>query len=74
MEKMNRYLRDNRDTCIMLVIPIAIIAKLIEHLFLPGKYFFDSNRMLNMMLDKDYESAWEGSYRVTVNIFTKIGL
>lgn len=72
MEKMNRYLRDNRDTCIMLVIPIAIIAKLIEHLFLPGKYFFDSNRMLNMMLDKDYESAWEGSYRVTVNIFTKI--
>ena len=74
MEKMNRYLRDNRDTCIMLVIPIAIIAKLIEHLFLPDKYFFDSSRMLIMMQDKDFRHAWEGSYRVTVDIFKRINI
>ena len=69
---MNNDLKDNRNTCIMLVIPIAIIAKLIEHLFLPDKYFFDSSRMLIMMQDREFKQAWEGSYRVTVDIFNRI--
>lgn len=71
MERINRCLRDNRDTCIMLIIPIAILAKFIEHVILPEKYFYDSQRMLGMMIDKDYSAAWEGSYRTTVEIFSK---
>ena len=74
MNKMNNDLKDNRNTCIMLVIPIAIIAKLIEHLFLPDKYFFDSSRMLIMMQDREFKQAWEGSYRVTVDIFNRINI
>lgn len=65
---------ENKNTVIALLIPVVILAKLIEHMFLPDKYFNDSYRMLMMMIEKDYAHAWEGSYRVTVNVFTKINL
>ena len=71
---VNKYLRDNRDTCIAMVIPIAILAKLVEHLFLPEKYYFDNHRILYMVNVKNYAGAWEGSYRVASDFFSRINI
>ncbi|MFQ9516383.1 MAG: hypothetical protein ACLRZ9_11250 [Eubacterium sp.] len=65
---------DNRDMLITLAIPISVIAKLIEHLFLPDKYFYDSNRMLGMVLGDKNTYAWGGNYEITADIFRSINI
>lgn len=74
MENIKKVYSENKETTLLLIIPIAIIAKLIEHLVLPTKYFYDSTRMLGMMLDTGSMSAWGGSYEVTVDIFSKLNI
>lgn len=65
-----------QDNLIMFVIlcgPTAIVAKLFEHLFLPDNYFYDSNRILEMVNQKVVDHNWyEGSYKVAVDFFRKI--
>lgn len=72
-ERRNIY-QENRDTVLLLLVPIAIIAKMIEHLLLPAKYFNDSTRMLNMMAGNDSVQAWGGSYEVTTELFSNINV
>ncbi len=72
-EKRNVY-QENRDTLIILTVPIAIIAKMIEHLLLPEKYFYDSSRMLSMVLEEGGMQAWGGSYEVTADLFRNINI
>ena len=62
---------ENVATVIALIIPVAILAKLIEHLLLPPNYFYDSTRILNMSLGNN-GGAWEGSYRITSDLFSSI--
>lgn len=66
--------KENKYTIILLLIPIAILAKLIEHLLLPDKYFYDSSRMLITMINPNYGGAWAGNYQVTVDLFNKINI
>lgn len=75
MEHLNKVYRENRDTVILLIIPVAILAKMIEHLILPAKYFNDSTRMLYMIADDNsIIKAWEGSYEITANLFRSINV
>lgn len=63
-----RVRKQNRDTALLLIVPTAIFAKIINHLFLPDKYFFDSWRMIDMLTSGEKaKSAWEG-YKQTVEI------
>lgn len=65
---------ENKYVVVMLIIPISILAKLIEHMLLPGKYFFDSSRILSQVLRDGMYPAWGGSYEVTANIFRNIDI
>lgn len=66
---------ENKNTIIMLIMPVAIVAKLIEHIFLPGKYFYDSSRILNTSLEGMIEGySWGGNYEFTANIFAKLNI
>lgn len=62
----------NRDITLLLMIPTAILAKIIHLFVLPDKYYFDSWRMISMMND-GYMIAWTG-YQNTVDFYTKINI
>lgn len=64
----------NKNITLALVLPVAIIAKLLVAYFFPPKYFFDSNRILSMALHKPDVIAWEGSYEVTAKLFEYINV
>lgn len=74
MKTVNTAFQENRDTTILLLIPISILAKIIEHLLLPDKYFYDSYRMLSMSLGTDNVKAWGGSYEVVADLFRNINI
>ena len=60
--------KQNRDTALYLMGPTAIVAKLVLHLFLPDKYFYDSWRMIDMLVKgKKSTMGWSG-YKTAVNI------
>lgn len=63
----------NRDITLLLMIPTAILAKIIHLFVLPDKYYFDSWRMLSMMSGGDGMQAWSG-YQNTVDFYTKINI
>lgn len=51
----------------------AFLGKVIEELFLPEKYFYDSERINTMVLDPHSKYAWNtGSYKVAANFFRDI--
>lgn len=74
MESVSRVYRENKDVVILLLIPVAILAKMIEHLLLPFKYFYDSTRMLNQSLEGMKESSWGGNYEFTSQLFAKLNI
>lgn len=74
MESVSRIYRENKDTVILLTVPIAILAKMIEHLILPFKYFYDSTRMLNQSLEGMKEGAWGGNYEFAAQLFAKLNV
>ena len=60
--------KQNRDTTLYLMVPTAIIAKIVLHLFLPSKYFYDSWRMIDMLnYGKKSTMGWSG-YKTAVDI------
>lgn len=69
-----RQEQTNKNITLALVLPVAIIAKLLVAYFFPPKYFFDSNRILSMSLHKPDVIAWEGSYEVTSKLFEYINV
>lgn len=75
---MNNYLksyRENHNVFILLLFPVAVLSKLVEHLFLPANYFFDSNRINAMVLDPNSSIAWNtGSYKMASSIFREINI
>lgn len=70
----DKQLTENRDLAVKSIIPIAILAKLIEHFMLPDNYFYDSNRMLQMTIDPDYAGKWPGSYEITADFFKSFNI
>ena len=73
MNNLNRKIeQQNRDVTLLLMPVVAVLGKIIQIFFLPEKYFFDSTRMLGMLLkSKNAMTAWEG-YETTVDIFRKV--
>lgn len=70
-EKKKR--KQNRDATLILIIPVAIFAKIIYHLFLPDKYFFDSWRMESMLTGSGNMAAW-GGYQNAVDFHKSINI
>lgn len=65
--------QQNRDMAIKLMIPVAILGKLIQFYILPDKYFYDSWRMALMMQGETSQGWWSG-YETTINIFSKVNI
>lgn len=70
-EKKKR--KQNRDATMILIIPTAILAKIVFHLFLPDKYFYDSWRMESMLTGSDTMEAW-GGYQNAVDFHKSINI
>lgn len=74
MVRRNDVYIENRNTVISLVPPIAILAKMIEHIVLPDKYFYDSTRMIKTSLGIAGNSAWGGNYELAAKLFAKLNI
>ena len=70
-DSQNKY---NKKLIIMSIIPITIIAKILQFTVLPDKYFWDSARINSMVTGSGLMQEWEGSYRVTSTVFKKINI
>ena len=74
-QKILKIRQQNRDTTMLLIVPTAILAKIIYMYFLPMRYFFDSYRMIDMLVNGDKAtSGWTGyqtavDFHRTINIF-----
>lgn len=68
--------RDKKDKLLIisLIIPITILSKFIQMTILPGKYFWDSTRLLSMVTESNTMEAWGGSYEVTADFFRAINI
>ena len=66
--------QQNRDITLLLIAPTAILAKIIYMYFLPSKYFFDSWRMIDMLVNGEKSTiAWSG-YQQTVDFHKAINI
>ena len=66
-QKILKIRQQNRDTTMLLIVPTAILAKIIYMYFLPMRYFFDSYRMIDMLVNGDKAtSGWTG-YQTAVD-------
>lgn len=74
MNKAVKVYEENVSYTIPLIFVIAIIAKLVEHLYLPAKYYYDNNRIVGMINDPDYIGRWGGSYEVAADFFRSINI
>ena len=73
--KIRQNYNDNINVFMFLCIVAAIAGKLIETLFLPEKYFFDSNRIVEMVNETVPKSNWyKGSYKVAADFFKRINI
>ena len=69
----NKYY-DNKMMLIILIMPVTLFSKWFQFTVLPGKYFWDSQRMLSMLTGSGTMDAWGGSYEVAVSFFDKINI
>lgn len=69
--KEQKILESNRDTTLLLIPVMAVLAKLIYFYILPDKYFFDSWRMVSMLVGDGKMQAWE-AYETTVEFYKSI--
>ena len=73
-QKLSKVRKQNRDTTLLLMTPTAILAKIIYMYFLPMKYFFDSYRMVDMLVNGDKAtSGWTG-YQTAVDFHKAINI
>ena len=73
MDLATRKVRiENRNITLLLAVPVAIVAKLIQFFVLPDKYFYDSWRMLSMMSGGGM-IGWSG-YQTTVDFYEVINI
>ncbi|MBU5487099.1 hypothetical protein KQI77_02840 [Clostridium sp. MSJ-8] len=70
-DSQNKY---NKKLIIMSIIPITIIAKILQFTVLPDKYFWDSARINSMVTGSGIMPSWEGSYKIAANVFKKLNI
>lgn len=66
-----RIRQKNRDTTLLLIPLVAILAKFIHLYMLPDKYYFDSWRLLTMLTGGKGMTNW-GGYQSTVDFYKAI--
>ena len=66
-----RIRQKNRDTTLLLIPLVAILAKFIHLYMLPDNYYFDSWRLLTMLTGGKGMAAW-GGYQSTVDFYKAI--
>ncbi len=71
--KAKKIRQQNRDIALQLMIPTAVLAKIIYIFFLPSRYFFDSWRMVSMLTGDNFMTAWEG-YQDAVDFHSSINI
>lgn len=71
--KRKKIREQNRDMALIMMVPTAILAKIIYLYFLPLKYFFDSYRMVGMLNSTDSSGGWAG-YQDAVNFHEAINI
>lgn len=69
--KYKKILKKNRDTTLVLIPLVTILAKFIHLSLLPDKYYFDSWRLLTMLTGSKGMAAW-GGYQSTVDFYKAI--
>lgn len=69
--KYKKILQKNRDTTLVLIPLVTILAKFIHLSLLPDKYYFDSWRLLTMLTGSKGMAAW-GGYQSTVDFYKTI--
>lgn len=74
MNKVEKIYKENINYVVPLIIFVAILAKIVEHFFLPGKYFYDNSRILNTVNDPNFSGRWPGSYEIASNFFRSINI
>jgi len=67
-----RMFRDNKILLMRLLVPVAALAKFVQLVLLPDKYFYDSTRILSMSLGKNWMTAWGGSYEMAADLFRSL--
>ena len=73
--EQNNIYESNKNIFVILIIPVAILAKMIEHLFLPENYFYDSTRINMMVIDPEWKYGWyTGTYKTATDFFRKINI
>lgn len=75
MELRNREIRQqNRDMTLIMIPIVAIVAKIIYMFFLPIKYFYDSYRVIGMLVQGEkFSYGWTG-YQDTVEFHKAINI
>lgn len=66
--------KQNRDMALLLIVPTAVLAKIILHLFLPEKYFYDSWRMLDMLNNGEKATSAWGGYQTAVDAHKSLNI
>lgn len=71
---INDKYKTNKMTTIVILIPLTIICKILQFTVLPGKYFYDSGRMLSMSTGSNTMQAWGGAYEIVADLFREINV
>lgn len=71
---INDKYKTNKMTAIVILIPLTIICKILQFTVLPGKYFYDSARMLSMSTGSNTMQAWGGAYDIVADLFREINI
>ena len=74
MKKIEKIYKENVRYMIPLIIVVAFLAKLIQHFYLPAKYYYDNNRILSTINDPRYAGRWGGAYEVAADFFRNINI
>lgn len=71
---INDKYKTNKMIAIVILIPLTIICKILQFTVLPGKYFYDSGRMLSMSTGSNTMQAWGGAYEIVADLFREINI
>lgn len=63
-----------KNNCLLFLFPFAAVIKIFQFTVLPDKYFYDSGRILAMVLNPNTFLSWGGSYKVAADFFRAINL
>lgn len=67
-------INSNRRIILFSILPFTVLLKFFQFRFLPVKFFYDSNHILNIMQSEDLHFALSGSYNNSALLFNAINI